>query len=277
MSAPIVILCGNAGSGKDTVGSYLSHFYRGIDIALADPMKRMANEIFGFDFDQLWGPSANRNQVDHRFDCTGRGISTGDVLLGQAENRLEAVAKRWFPVLFPARNQAPIDQAFALWFGECVKKAEMDELTPRFVLQTLGTEFGRAQDPEVWSRYAVNTARLLLGAEHEYSRAQGLIRNPDKKRPFDLVTITDGRFANEITNVKMAGGVVVNLVRPEDLAKEAMKAGVADHASEMQLGLVPDHFYDYRIVNDSTIESLQAKASFLAHQVLRAPRVIGKS
>lgn len=276
MGAPIIVLCGEAGSGKDTVGTYLSKTYRGVDIGLADPMKRIAHQLFGFTEDQLFGPSANRNQVDHRFDTHDGPVGMGDRNLQNAERQLEVVANEWFPVLFPGKDRGPIDSHFALWFGECVKKAE-DGLTPRFVLQTMGTEFGREIDPEVWSRYAVRTARLLLGAEHEYTRWHGLIRNLEKRRPFDLVTITDGRFANEIMNVKTEGGTAVHIVREANLSKEAMTAGKAGHISEMGLSLVPEHFYDYELRNDGSIEHLLSRADFLAHTVMSLPRLIGRA
>ncbi len=266
MSTPIILLCGQAGSGKDLVGAHLASVYNGITIALADPMKRMAAEIFGFSQEQLFGPSANRNEPDVRFRSGSSGAYE------HAEGKLEGVAAEWFPVLFPGLPREPIERAFARWFIDCIQNGEdNDGLTPRFALQTLGTEFGRDIDPEVWSRYAVRTARLLLGAEHSYTRGEGLIRDLTKKWPYDLVVITDGRFANEITNVKMVGGYVVHLVRTDSLTQEAMKAGVAGHVSEMGLSLVPNHFYDWRIGNDSTIEALKRKADGVADVILQGP------
>ncbi len=266
MSTPIILLCGQAGSGKDTVGAHLASVYNGVDIALADPMKRMAAEIFGFSVEQLWGPSANRNTPDTRF----RYGTSGNY--EHAEGKLEGVASDWFPVLFPGLPLEPIERAFARWFVDCVQNGEDNNgLTPRFALQTLGTEFGRDIDPEVWSRYAVRTSRLLLGAEHVYTRSQGLIRDLTKKKPYDIVVITDGRFANEITNVRMVGGYAVHLVRLDSLTKEAMAAGIAGHVSEMGLDLVPNHFYDWRVNNDSTVEALKRKADGIADVILQGP------
>jgi hypothetical protein len=62
-----ICLVGKAGSGKDSaVADYIvSKGY--IKIALADAVKRLAMQIYGFSVDQLWGPSQLRNTPDIRF------------------------------------------------------------------------------------------------------------------------------------------------------------------------------------------------------------------
>jgi hypothetical protein len=61
-----ICLVGKAGVGKDTVADYFvqKDF---IKIALADDLKRLAKQIYGFSNDQLWGPSELRNAPDIRF------------------------------------------------------------------------------------------------------------------------------------------------------------------------------------------------------------------
>jgi|JI9StandDraft_1071089.scaffolds.fasta_scaffold289912_2 hypothetical protein len=50
-----VCLCGRSGAGKDTVGKYLEQAHGFRRIAIADPMKRIAMELFDLNLDQLWG------------------------------------------------------------------------------------------------------------------------------------------------------------------------------------------------------------------------------
>lgn len=57
-------LAGRAGAGKDTVAGMLVEAAGGPDaavvIALADPLKRICRDVFGFDEGQLWSPSERR-------------------------------------------------------------------------------------------------------------------------------------------------------------------------------------------------------------------------
>jgi len=64
-----------------------------------------------------------------------------------------------------------------------------EALTPRFALQTLGTEWGRNCDPSLWAKVGVRRAIELEKA--------GLV-----------AVITDCRFINEAKLVREAGGLV---------------------------------------------------------------------
>lgn len=67
-----ILVAGRAGSGKSTVANHLAAS-RGYAIAsLADPMKRFAADVFGWDGDRLWGPSELRNAVDPAWGFSAR-------------------------------------------------------------------------------------------------------------------------------------------------------------------------------------------------------------
>lgn len=68
----IVGISGHAGAGKDTLADLLVHEYGFVKIGLADPLKRICQEVYQFSDDQLWGPSEKRNAPDLRYP-TGRG------------------------------------------------------------------------------------------------------------------------------------------------------------------------------------------------------------
>lgn len=62
----LIAICGPAGSGKDTVAKMVEPW--GYEhAALADPMKRFCQEVFGWDYARLWGPSECRNAPDPRW------------------------------------------------------------------------------------------------------------------------------------------------------------------------------------------------------------------
>lgn len=63
----IIGISGLAGSGKSLAAKYLKDYYSMIDIAFADPLKRIVRDIFDFSEEQLWGPSEMRNKPDPRY------------------------------------------------------------------------------------------------------------------------------------------------------------------------------------------------------------------
>lgn len=101
-------------------------------------------------------------------------------------------------------------------------------LTPRKILQLLGTEGGRdVIHPNIW----VNATLGDL---------------TDK----DHVIITDTRFPNEVEGIKKKGGITVKIIRPS-------KVSTSSHPSETALNDYKD--WDYVIVNDGTLSDLELK------------------
>jgi len=68
MNGMLIGLSGLAGSGKDTAASALVDEYDGVVVAFADPIKRVAADVYGFSEEQLWGPSEMRNAPDCRWE-----------------------------------------------------------------------------------------------------------------------------------------------------------------------------------------------------------------
>lgn len=63
----IIGLLGQANSGKDTVADFLVRDHGFVKVALADPLKRIARDVFDFSDKQLWGSSQFRNEPDKRY------------------------------------------------------------------------------------------------------------------------------------------------------------------------------------------------------------------
>lgn len=98
----VIGLLGNAGAGKDTIAEMIAPMHyvmldgqwadvralappptpreaarpRAIQIALADPLKEYAREVYDFSVTQLWGPSSARNKPDERYPRTGEDGKT---------------------------------------------------------------------------------------------------------------------------------------------------------------------------------------------------------
>lgn len=127
-------------------------------------------------------------------------------------------------------EKAEIKEAVIPWIGR----------SPRYMMQTLGTEWGRDTIlADFWIKRAMRQVNDLSWA-----------RMPS--------VISDVRFDNEAKAIREAGGFVIHLVRPDALV-------VASHASEAG---VSRESTDYTIVNDGTLEDLGHKVQAVMSQLL---------
>lgn len=256
----IIGISGLAGSGKDTIASFLwKHGFQ--TISLADPLKRICKEVYDFTDDQLWGPSPLRNTSDPRYIRSRKGSHS----------------------LITRGSETHV------WCTHCNEEFEKEDqrrirdtpcvvyLTPRYALQRLGTEWGRDCYSDTWIDLAIRTARQLLrkeGVVLGYVPSQGLFYStgidPDEK-PMERakgVVIPDVRFRNELEAVRAAGGCLVRVIRPG----AGLKDGYATHASESeQLGIANEEF-DAVLQNDGTLAELEAKAETLLVELERRSR-----
>lgn len=190
----IVGVCGRKRHGKDTVGGIAHKLGGYTPIAFADPLKRIAMDIYGLSYDQCYGTEKDKETVDPRWG-----------------------------------------------------------LSPRFILQRIGTEMGREIHTETWVRYCMRTIQeaseggnlLIHSARHRaFMPAQGGNFNLQKW------VITDCRFPNEADAIRRAGGDVIKVVRP------SLQQGVDLHASETSIDEIePDHM----ILNNGTRHDLGLK------------------
>lgn len=105
----------------------------------------------------------------------------------------------------------------------------------RILLQRLGTECGRAYNPELW------VERLAQKIEEIEAW-----KNPRVDR---LYVIDDVRFSNEAEFIKKQGGYIIRIYRP--------LSSRSDHLSERGL---PDWLIDGIIYNNRGIDELHASA-----------------
>jgi len=126
---------------------------------------------------------------------------------------------RWAAELFPGRI------VLQARFATEAARALAAERDPGRRAQLLGTEVGRALDPEVWIRYLL---------EH---------------LPPGPVVVDDVRFVNECEALRVAGFILVRLTAPPDVLAARLAARAAErrdpsHASERGLEGIPDDYWD---------------------------------
>lgn len=109
--------------------------------------------------------------------------------------------------------------------------------TPRTLLQTLGTEWGRGLDENIWVKATMASASELGGMGYE------------------LIVITDVRFPNEMKYIQQIGGKVIKIVRPA-----IDRSGPEhQHPSETALDDIPDFEFDSVIWNEGTAKQFRSK------------------
>jgi len=118
-------------------------------------------------------------------------------------------------------------------------------LTPRYALQTLGTEWGRDCYQNVWIEYGVRIAQELIKGYSTYNEKDGLKFTDKDVGEIGGAVFSDLRFKNEFEAVRKAGGILIRIKR------EGYEGavGIAGHASEAEQKEVPDSYFDYVINN----------------------------
>lgn len=265
----ILGITGQAGSGKDTVAEHLVENHQYTQLALADPIKRFGYFVFNFDKLQLWGPSTTRNAFDPRYarcDLRSKGINLSDqtslsVIQKSCDPAWAAAAEQlleygptWLQEVTPDTDPVVAMDALTFWFVSLGHK--FPELSPRIMLQSLGTAFGREEIHEdIWIDALLKTARKLLSEEKlSYSRLEGLSWDEKHVTPAGVV-VSDIRFHNELRAIKSAAGKVIRVLRTETDSK-AETVGIKGHASEAQQKEFEVEQFDAILSNNRTIDDL---------------------
>ena len=136
-----MLLTGLAGTVKDTVADILVAKHGYIKMSLADPIKRIAQDVYDFTDEQLWGSSENRNKPDTRYERAHYMRRSKCTCCGSAD-----INTRCY-------------------------------LTPRYALQLLGTEWGRHCYLDTWTDVAISKARESGGAGPKVVFADGRFLN----------------------------------------------------------------------------------------------------
>ena len=136
---------------------------------------------------------------------------------------------------------------------------EWDGLTPRKLLQLLGTEAGRQIiHPNIWVNALFADYKNKSG--FPYMEPEGLSETDINLTKYPNWIITDVRFPNEIKGIKDRGGIVIRINRPQYL-DNGLVIRKDEHPSEIALDDSSD--FDYVIENDGSIEDLVDKVRAL--------------
>lgn len=200
---------GTNGSGKDATADVLVKDHGFQKVSLADPLKRICKNVFDFTDEQLWGPSQMRNQKDMRYR---RGAH-------------EFIDSKY-----------GVTKSVCRVCGESGLTDIDCYLTPRFALQTLGTEWGRGCFSDTWVNLAMRHSLSLLSS----------------------VCIPDVRFKNELRHIRKSGGILIRVVRPIDREADSFA-----HPSELEAMQIPDDEFNSVLQNYGTLNDLVYRVNAL--------------
>lgn len=230
----IIGICGLAGSGKDTFADFLCKFGDFSKLAFADPIKRAAMEWYDFSEQQLWGPSHFRNLPDDRYPILDINHPIYDDLT--EEDKLE---------IFKSENRS--------WV-RC--------LSPRFVLQNLGTEVGRRILKSTWVDKTIRDCHTLLHSRNtEYIKTEGIVKAENKFS--SRCIITDVRFQNEVDTIRKNNGIVVKITKQA----AGLDGKYSAHESEAGVKDIDNSLFFCTIENNGTLEDLKQKADNLVASI----------
>jgi len=245
----IIGLVGPARSGKDTAGAILARELGGTCIAFADPMKRFCREALGLTIDQLWGDKKEKpisktqlKSIEKVFSKMRAPQVAGDSTPWM--NRFERATSLQFDGVTKRVYER---EMMAWWQG---LKAEKN-LTPRRVLQTFGTEFGRKHLGDgFWVNVGLHTADHILSGKFVYTPHGGSTANEGGSiQTKNAVIFTDCRFRNEVLALKKAGAKVYRVKRMVQVKRTDTITIDTKHSSESEQGGIPDFWLDGSFFN----------------------------
>lgn len=234
MTFKTVVLFGRAGSGKSTAATMIANKIPGaVEIALAAPIKEFAESVFHFNKTALYGPSELRSEKYTIDDAYRNKVRRSLWALGRSFTAEWTLALRSvFGIEFTlTQRQAAVGELLA-WVDRLLLR---DAIDARLVCQQLGTEIGRVGwGPQIWIAVAVHRLRARYASE-----------------PFPVAVVTDGRFTNELEDLRRLLGA-----KGLRVYRKSADAVSATHASEVSFP--DDHLMDWIVDNDGSIEDLRA-------------------
>ena len=128
---------------------------------------------------------------------------------------------------------------------------ETISVTPRLLLQTIGTDIVRTINPNIWVNKLMN----------DYiSYADAISGTSEIKKLYPNWCITDVRFLNEVKAIKEKDGIIIRINRETNY--------VSNHSSEIALDNYED--FDYTIDNNNCIDCLIEKVK----EILKHEKII---
>jgi hypothetical protein len=295
----MVCISGFSGVGKDECASVLLNKFGAVQTGLADPAKRHMADVYGFSYEQLFGPSKFRNAGDLRFPknlardvgltpCPDGVIPPYEKLEGSEELRGK---KLWsFAIQGRKSVSGPLAEilsklvTFTDEHGVRYFVAEGDPrfwLSPRESLQ-LYCELMNNLYLDTWVEKGINIHRQLGEVHQEdendvfmryaYDRMKGVVLNDirngenwKKNVGYTVTCFADFRHWHEVRAAKRVTDMTSVLVR---IRSQRVPAPPFQHRSETEQATIPDSEFDFVLQNDGSVEEAHVRMEKMMRSVL---------
>ena len=201
---PIIGVCGKKRHGKNTVGEFLTAFEGYTPIAFADPIKRIAMDIYGLSYEQCFGSTEAKESPDPRW-----GVPPRHILQQIGTEVARSIHKD-------------------TWVRYCLDTIERAGRGEEPVIHWAPLkDFVKASEDKRWPAWA-----LPMDVYGNTYGGEG-----DRMINLQRWVVTDVRFPNEADHIREAGGKIIKVVRPE---REGTQGDT--HASETNIDNIDPDF-----------------------------------
>lgn len=271
----LIGISGKIGSGKDTVGRILQMLNQGIDSDKQIIDYINGTNITGFEYQIKKYADKLKDIVCLLIGCTREQLE-------DREFKEKELGEEWWHYHYEDYDDINILYGYLEYKereNELPRKAYLVKLTPRKLLQLLGTDCGREIiHPNIWVNALFADYKTDRG-RWDYKRFDGKwvegVTEKDAKsfgenryRFIPYIPnwiITDVRFPNEAQAIKDRGGIVIRVNRPLERLGNS-KLPKLKHTSNNQHyseTVLDDYEFDYVIDNNGSIEELIEKVKQL--------------
>ena len=268
MKTNLIGISGKIGSGKDTMGNIIQMLTQGIDSNTQIIEYVNGANITGFDYQIKKYADKLKDIVCLLIGCTREQLE-------DREFKEKELGEEWWyykfdDIMLSISDRKLFIQTVNSSVFSPLDEAEVDtyivKLTPRKLLQLLGTEAGRQIiHPNVWvnalfADYVCDNCGQQECPTGEEDTGQIIDSS------FPNWIITDVRFPNEIKAIQDRGGIVIRVNRDDFVTNSKtnerfkVKVHKTEHPSETALD---DYEFDHVIENDGSIEDLIDKVKQL--------------
>ena len=206
----------------------------------ASKLKEIVSILTGFTVQELEKEEIKNANLFLSYKLINKGINTVEVF-----SSMEDLVKRLNhlrSVYLEVYSEKELDALF---------EQETVYITPRLLLQTIGTDIVRTINPDIWVNKLMN----------DYiSYADTISGTSEIKKLYPNWCITDVRFPNEVKAIKEKEGITIRINRETDY--------VSNHSSEIALDNYEN--FDYTIDNNNCIDCLIEKVK----EILKHEKII---
>jgi hypothetical protein len=227
----LIGIVGKIGAGKDLVGTIIQYIYYCRNKNININYTGFDNYINNSRFEEYW---EIKKFADKLKDCVCLILGCSRQMLEDRNYKETELGDEWWYYI-AKDNKTPLGlitlEEYDLLNENQKDYLKLFKLTPRLILQILGTDCARKIiHPNIW----VNS----LMSEYK------------EKNGYPNWIITDVRFPNEAKAIKAKNGIIIKINRYNNLIETS---GIQQHASEIALD---NYDFDYVIENNGTIEDL---------------------